>query len=176
LAALDMMSGDTIPPPIRPESNERNDGTKLPQKEFRIPLLVTLIDLGGSAPAKTVREKMEPLVAPRLSEGDYESVSTGDPRWWNAVCWERSELVKEGLMRADSARGIWEISDAGKTQPASLHKRLPGQDDKMISEACATFEDVVKSYRSQVVLKSRYFIMVGDLVFKDPPSAIDRRF
>jgi hypothetical protein len=165
-----MMSGDTTPPPVRPESNKRNDGTKLPQKEFRIPLLFTLIDLGGSAPAKTVREKMEPLMAPRLSEGDYESVSvsTGDPRWWNAVCWERSELVKEGLMRDDSARGIWEISETGKRQPASLHKKAPEKGDEMISEANATFEDVAQSYRAHNMFKSRYFIIVGDLVSKEP--------
>jgi len=65
LTALDMMSGDTETVGTSAPS-KRIEGPKLPQKEFRIPLLVTLLDLGGTAPAKAVRERMEPLMAPRL--------------------------------------------------------------------------------------------------------------
>jgi Mrr N-terminal domain len=103
-----------------------------------------------------------------VERGDYESVSTGDPRWWNAVCWERSELVKEGLMRDDSSRGVWEISGAGKTLPASLHKLMRGGDYKMISEPTATLEEVVQTYRDHRLFKSMYSIMVGDVVFQEP--------
>ncbi|QJF50690.1 winged helix-turn-helix domain-containing protein [Roseobacter ponti] len=51
----------------------------------------------------------------RLTEDDFEPVSTGEERWWNATCWERSDLVKEGLFRDDSPRGVWELSDEGRT-------------------------------------------------------------
>ena len=111
LTALDMLTGE---PPALAEPQRRSDGPKLPQKEFRVPLLLGLLQLGGSAPAKTVRGVMEPIMAPRLSAGDYESVATGDPRWWNAICWERSDLVKDGLLRDDTDRGIWEISEKGR--------------------------------------------------------------
>lgn len=94
-------------------------GTKLPQKEFRTPLLETLRELGGKASVLRVREVMERKMAPRLSEADYKAVSSGDPRWWNAICWERMRLVNEGLLRKDSARGIWELTDKGNVAAKS---------------------------------------------------------
>lgn len=92
---------------------QRLKGDKLPQKEFREPLLNVLREKGGKAPVKEIRELLEPRMAPRLSSADYERVSSGDPRWWNAVCWERNDLVKEGLLRQNSGRGVWELSARG---------------------------------------------------------------
>jgi hypothetical protein len=163
LAALDMMNGDTPPPAVRPEQAKRKDGTKLPQKEFRLPLLMTLLKVGGSAPAKEIRTMLEPLMAHRLGEGDYESVSTGDPRWWNAVCWERSDLVKLGMLRDDSERGIWEISDAGRKLPASLHRRENGT-DRMVSEG-SLVEMAERFWRRPI--GPRPFIMVDDMMFEE---------
>ena len=45
--------------------------------------------------------------------GDLEHVSTGEERWWNATCWERSNLVKEEYLRDHSPRGTWELSASG---------------------------------------------------------------
>src|SRR5262245_55823217 len=84
-------------PPAPPQVLRRPTGQKLPQKEFRIPLLQTLVELGGEAAVKQIREVMEKKMAPRLLAPDYENVSSGDPRWWNAICWERNDLVNEGL-------------------------------------------------------------------------------
>lgn len=88
-------------------------GKKLPQKEFRKPLLETLYDLGGRAATIDVRKVMAQKMADRLSDADHAYVSSGDPRWWNAVCWERNNLVVEGILRDDSDRGVWELSDRG---------------------------------------------------------------
>lgn len=93
-----------------PKAQGRRRGGKLPQKEFRSPLLEVLMKQGGKASVKSIRELLEPKMASRLSDADYERVSSGDPRWWNAVCWERNDLVKEGLLRSDSERGVWELS------------------------------------------------------------------
>lgn len=164
LAALDMMTGEP-PATVRIEPNKRNEGAKLPQKEFRVPLLMTLLKAGGAAPAKTVRGMMEPLMAPRLSEGDYESVSTGDPRWWNAICWERSELVKEGLIRDDTDRGIWEISESGKKLPATLIRKQTGTDDQVVSQG--SLADVAHKYQAITLSKHQYFVTVGDVVFQE---------
>ncbi|WP_375207009.1 winged helix-turn-helix domain-containing protein [Hyphococcus sp.] len=68
---------------------------------------------GGRAEVRNVREALFPNIKHMLTEGDYEPVSTGEERWWNATCWERSELVKEGLLRDDSPRGFWELSEKG---------------------------------------------------------------
>jgi hypothetical protein len=102
---------------------QRSNGEKLPQKEFRRPLLDVLREKGGKARVKEIRELLEPRMAPRLSSADYEQVSSGDPRWWNAVCWERNDLVKEGLLRGDSERGIWELSARGRDPADSSNAR-----------------------------------------------------
>jgi len=163
LSALEMMDGD-VPSPARNASASRSDLPKLPQKEFRIPLLMTLLKFGGRAHAKDVRPLLGAIVAPRLVKGDYESVSTGDPRWWNAACWERNELVKEGLLRGNSERGIWELSEAGKGLPASLHRREDGKGDRSIAHG-ALHEMADRYWRRP--LGSRPFVMVGDSIF-DP--------
>lgn len=162
LSALEMMDGD-VPSPQPASVIERTDSPKLPQKEFRVPLLMTLLKFGGKAQAKDVRGLLGPMMVPKLEEGDYESVSTGDPRWWNATCWERSELVKEGLLRDDSERGIWEISEAGKILPATLHRR-ENDTDRAVSQG--TLSEMAGLYWRRPI-GPRPFVMVGDVVF-DP--------
>lgn len=114
LDALDRARGQT--PPKVPTKPDRPKGRKVPQREFRAPLLRVLLELGGSGYSKDIRDKLEPIVRPMLNAADLAPVSTGDPRWWNAVCWERSDLVKEGLFRSDSDRGIWELSGKGRDE------------------------------------------------------------
>ena len=125
LDALDKLAGHSPKPvekPLREAGRPRKDatGVKLPQKEFRKPLLQLLHQLGGSAGLGELREKLLPRVQSRLSEADYATVSTGEPRWWNATCWERSEMVKDGLLRADSPRGRWELSEGGRRDAIRL--------------------------------------------------------
>jgi Mrr N-terminal domain len=95
-------------------------GPKLPQKEFRGPLLEVLLQKGGKATTREIRELLEPKMAPRLSEADYEPVTSGDPRWWNAVCWERNDLVKEFLLAGNSERGVWELTELGRNYAQSI--------------------------------------------------------
>jgi hypothetical protein len=115
--ALDALDERGPPAPLKeadPKPKGARRGNKLPQKEFRVPLLETLRDLGGKSAVKIIRERIEPKIAARLSEADYAPVSSGDPRWWNAVCWQRHDLVKDGLLKNDSERGVWELSERGK--------------------------------------------------------------
>lgn len=113
LDALDAKHGKHVPAPKAP-TVVRTKGKKLPQRDFREPLMAVLLELGGSAYSKDIREKLEPRMKSLLGPGDLAPVSTGEPRWWNAVCWERNDLVKEGLFRNDSDRGIWELSEEGR--------------------------------------------------------------
>lgn len=85
----------------------------MPQKEFRQPLLESIYELGGSAHVRALRPVVKERVKPFLQPGDLELVSTGEERWWNATCWERSALMKEGYLRADSPRGTWTLSNKG---------------------------------------------------------------
>ena len=93
-----------------PEKLKRKKTIKLPQREFREPLLQTLSELGGKATAKQIRQIMEEKMSSLLHPADYQPVSSGEVRWWNAVCWERKDLVEEGILSANSERGIWELS------------------------------------------------------------------
>jgi hypothetical protein len=58
----------------------------------------------------------EQTLAPVLDDADYESVSNGQPRWWNSICSMRNQLIADGLLRDDSKRGIWELSKEGLRQ------------------------------------------------------------
>ena len=88
-------------------------GAKLAQRDFREPLMEVLYEMGGPVRVADLRPVMKEKMMSRLLPGDLERVSTGDERWWNATCWERSNLVKEGYLRNDSLRGTWELSELG---------------------------------------------------------------
>src|SRR6516164_5524482 len=74
LDALDQKSGLATPEPKAPPKPPAT-GKKLPQREFRLPLMKTLLELGGSADVSEVRKVMERKMAPLLSEADYQPVS-----------------------------------------------------------------------------------------------------
>ena len=86
---------------------------KMPQKEFREPLLQVIYELGGNAHVHDLRPILKERMGSRLLPGDFEHVSGGVERWWNAACWVRQELVDEGYFRKGSPRGVWELSDKG---------------------------------------------------------------
>ena len=48
-----------------------------------------------------------------LKEIDFERVSTGEPRASNTIAWARNALKDKGLIKSDSPRGVWELTDAG---------------------------------------------------------------
>jgi predicted transcriptional regulator len=124
--ALDALEGRSTKSerPVRQGRPKAKDtGKKLPQKEFREPLLIVLKRLGGSGSLDQVRSLIEPLVAAKLGRADREAVSNGDPRWWNATCWERSDMVKDGLLRSESPRGLWELSELGLLEAEALSRR-----------------------------------------------------
>ncbi len=79
-------------------------GSKLPQKEFRAPLVTTLRDLGGGAHVSEIKAELEKRIGHMLGDGDLVPVSNGDPRWWNATCWERDSMVKESTRDRVEAR------------------------------------------------------------------------
>jgi oligoribonuclease NrnB/cAMP/cGMP phosphodiesterase (DHH superfamily) len=57
-----------------------------------------------------------------LNTYDRKPLSSGKilVRWKNTAQWCRNTLVREGLMKSDSAHDVWEISEIGR-------KRLPSE-------------------------------------------------
>jgi len=91
-------------------------GLRTPEAEYWVPILSVLVDSGGAAKAAEVLERVGKVMKPRLKPVDFEPLASGpdNPRWRNAAQWARNSMVKQGLLKADSARGVWEISEAGK--------------------------------------------------------------
>lgn len=93
---------------------QRQPVSKTPEREYRMPILEALEELGGRGRAKEilkiVYEKMKTL----LTEDDLRSLPTGGIRWRNTAQWERYYMIQEGLLRADSPMGVWEMTEAGR--------------------------------------------------------------
>ncbi len=88
---------------------------------FRPFILKALAQLGGRARVEEVLERVERMVKPFLSPVDLEPVPSGtEPRWRNRARWERFKMVQEGLLRPDSPRGIWELTELGWQEARKL--------------------------------------------------------
>ena len=86
----------------------------LPQSRYELPILMALKQLGGSAATHVVLRRVRQLMVDELREIDISRRSDGQVYMENRAQAMRSELVRRGLMKADSPYGIWEITDAGR--------------------------------------------------------------
>lgn len=100
-------------------------GQKTSEVQFRLPILAVLSDLNGSARISEVLERLETMFKDRFTQADHERLpSNQDIRWQNTVKWARQRLVNEGLLAADSPRGVWEITPEGRTYLEKHHHEL----------------------------------------------------
>jgi hypothetical protein len=83
----------------------------LPQHEYRQPIGDVLKQLGRRSDTKQIKPCLEKMMAPRLGPADYAICAARCERWWNNAQWERLQMVKDGLLRADSPPGVWELVD-----------------------------------------------------------------
>jgi restriction system protein len=91
-------------------------GIRTPESQYRVPILKVLVEMGGSGKAADVLERVGRMMKPLLKKVDFEPLASGpdNPRWRNAAQWSRNTMVKEGLLKGDSDRGVWEISEPGR--------------------------------------------------------------
>jgi hypothetical protein len=125
--------------PASPRTVQKREvgGQKLPQKEFRAPLIATLQELDGSAHVSEIKPVLEKKVEHLLGEADFETVTNGDPRWWNAACWERDAMVKDGILASGSKRGHWELSEMVMRSKEELDAMAPAAFSKWAFEHLA---------------------------------------
>ena len=95
---------------------ERPTDKPLSQRHYRLPLLMALEQLGGSGRTAEVLEKIRQLMADELQPIDFSHNSNGQVHWRHRVQTLRFTLGREGLMKDDSPRGIWEISEEGREE------------------------------------------------------------
>lgn len=91
-------------------------GLRTPEAAYYHPILMVLERMGGSGKVADVLEKVKQIMKPVLKDVDYEPLASGpdNPRWRNTAQWARNSMIKEGLLKADSPRGVWEIADKGR--------------------------------------------------------------
>lgn len=97
--------------------NKARKGTITTHEEFYVPLLQALVNLGGSAKTKDAIDEVGRLMEGKLKPKDFDFLKSGTDtiRWRNKVMWARNSLVNQlGLMRDDTAFGVWAISDKGR--------------------------------------------------------------
>jgi hypothetical protein len=99
---------------VNNKGNRIHQGLKTPNQTYRLPILEALFKLGGKDSADDVLKAVEEKVKPLLNEFDLQKLSSGmDIRWRNAAQWVRWSLMKEGFLKSDSPRGVWELSEKG---------------------------------------------------------------
>ncbi|MGB9794776.1 winged helix-turn-helix domain-containing protein [Thermodesulfovibrio sp. 3462-1] len=91
-------------------------GLRTPEDKFVIPILESLIELGGKAEMKDVLKLVHDKMKNILNKYDYEPLPSNSKqkRWENTAQWARNTMVNEGLLRSDSPRGIWELTEKGR--------------------------------------------------------------
>ena len=91
-------------------------GMRTPESAYYVPILQVLDRMGGSGKVAEVLDRVLVIVKPILKPVDYEPLASSpdNPRWRNAAQWARNSMINDGLLKADSPRGIWSITDAGR--------------------------------------------------------------
>lgn len=91
-------------------------GVRTPESAYYQPILQVLDQMGGSGKVAEVLERVGQIMKPVLKKVDYDPLASGpdNPRWRNAAQWARNSMIRDGLLKGDSPRGVWEISDKGR--------------------------------------------------------------
>ena len=104
----------TAPGKVRPKYAP---GAVTRRHAFRIPILDVLVGLSGRAFAADVLARVESQMASRLTALDRQLLpSGGQLRWRKQADFERLAMVREGLLKSDSPRGMWELTDRGSEE------------------------------------------------------------
>ena len=89
-------------------------GVRTPMEAYYLPILKALEAFGGFAKVSDVLERVHQQMEEVLQNVDYEPNDYGQLRWQRSTQGARLSMVKEGLLRNDSPRGVWQISEEGK--------------------------------------------------------------
>lgn len=89
-------------------------GSLIDKSAFELPILRELAERGGVGAARDITEAVGERVAGSLTDRDYETLESGSVRWVTRVQFTRLRLKERGLLRADSKRGVWELTEKGR--------------------------------------------------------------
>lgn len=91
-------------------------GIRTQESTHYAPVLETFVELGGGSKLAEVLDRVGQKMDWIFEDVDRQPLASdpSNPRWRNAAQWARHGMVQEGLLKADSPRGVWEISDLGR--------------------------------------------------------------
>lgn len=98
----------------QPHAERMRPGDLLDRKQYDLRILEVLNEMGGAGYAPDVVEAVGTRVQDQLTPNDWLKNKTGVIRWKNRVAWRRFNLVRMGLLKQNSPRGTWELSDEGR--------------------------------------------------------------
>ena len=122
---------DQAPPPPQPEASAQTatsgegGGEKpiweqktTPEAEFYVPILDVLEAGGGSCKEDDVLDKTGEMMGEKFNPVDLNPLPNGDPNtpiWRITAQWARTSLMKDGLIKVDPRKRVWEITDKGRS-------------------------------------------------------------
>ena len=91
-------------------------GMRTPTEAYYQPILQALDEMGGSGQTADVLDRVGQIMKGVLKDVDYQPLASSPDnlRWRNAAQWARNSMVQDGLLKSDSPRGVWEITDKGR--------------------------------------------------------------
>ena len=91
-------------------------GMRTREEAYYVPILRALDEMGGTGTIGDVLVRVHDLMKGVLKPVDHEPLRSYPKtiRWRNAAQWARNVMVNEGLLKSDSPRGVWEITDKGR--------------------------------------------------------------
>lgn len=91
-------------------------GMRTPTEAYYQPILQALDEMGGSGQTADVLDRVGQIMKGVLKDVDYQPLASSPDnlRWRNAAQWARNSMVQEGLLNADSPRGVWETTEKGR--------------------------------------------------------------
>jgi hypothetical protein len=102
---------------------------RTPEKAYHIPILEALEQLGGRGYVHQVLDIVYERMKDRLTEDDLKPLPSGRGlRWRNTAMWARVILVQNGLLKQDSPKGIWELSQAGWDYLHEIRREREGEE------------------------------------------------
>jgi Mrr N-terminal domain len=101
-------------------------GELLQAQVYDLPILSVLDGMGGAGYAPEVIDAVGKMVEENLTENDLMENRSGVVRWKSRVAWRRFHLVQLGLLKRNSPRGTWEISEEGRDALVRWEITYPG--------------------------------------------------
>lgn len=95
-------------------------GMRTPMEAFFDPILNAIKELGGVAHTDEILATVSATLGPNLDEADRESIAPRmqTARWRNTFDWARQAMVRDGLLKGDTAPDMWEMTETGAWQQA----------------------------------------------------------